>query len=225
MKHLLVSITILLSTPIFAASFDCSKAGSPFEKAICSNQTLSSLDEKLADAYKNARASSQNPDQLKAEQINWIKSARACGTDAGCIESSYKARLAILTSTQAVKTSPQPAQNTVNTSDYSNDKNIGACVAVVNWREQTGKPVSKELIAVRNKYGNRVQSVIQQAGACANSQGSLSPDCLKKKLSPADFSLFDGFDDGIQGVKAPQDPKKLPNYEMLSLAYCAPLMR
>lgn len=119
----------------------------------------------------------------------------------------------------------QSAPNTANTSNYLNDKNIGACVAVVNWREQNGKPVSKELIAVRNKYGSRVQSVIQQAGACANSQGGLSSDCLKKKLSPADFSLFDGFDDGIQGVKAPQDPKKLPNYEVLSLAYCAPLMK
>jgi len=41
-----------LIQPVSAASFDCSKATTPFEKTICESPALSPLDEELADAYK-----------------------------------------------------------------------------------------------------------------------------------------------------------------------------
>lgn len=106
-------ITLALTCPIYghSASFDCSKASSPFEKTICSNPNLSSLDEQLASAYKTAKDNSSSPDQLKTDQVNWIKNARACGVDVSCIQQAYKTRIAALSPQAKVAQSPQaPAQ-------------------------------------------------------------------------------------------------------------------
>lgn len=104
----------VLSNISYAASFDCAKASSPFEKAICANPTLSSLDDQLANVYKKAKENSVNGDQLKNEQLLWIKSARACSTDVGCIEQAYKTRISALTppsppTKPSIATQPQPA--------------------------------------------------------------------------------------------------------------------
>lgn len=42
-----------------AASFDCSKARSRTEKAVCSDASLSKADEEMAEAYKLAKTSTQ----------------------------------------------------------------------------------------------------------------------------------------------------------------------
>jgi uncharacterized protein len=77
-----------------------------------SNPNLSSLDEQLASVYKTARQGASNPDQLKAEQIAWIKATRNCGTDAGCIQLAYKTRIAALSPQVKVAQSPPPAAPT-----------------------------------------------------------------------------------------------------------------
>lgn len=79
-----------------AASFDCSKASNPYEKAVCANPTLSSLDDQLAVIYKNARAKSADPEALKKTQIDWIKATRQCASDTSCIEKAYKDRMIAL---------------------------------------------------------------------------------------------------------------------------------
>ncbi len=116
----LVALTCLTS---FAnsASFDCSKASSPLEKAICSNPNLSALDDQMAQAYKDARAKSSNQDQLKSDQITWIKGARQCASDSACIEKSYKERLATL----GVATPIAPS-NTTNANAGGGDNSTAA---------------------------------------------------------------------------------------------------
>jgi len=91
-----------------AASFDCSKASTQQEKAVCANPTLSALDDKLAEAYKAARSVSQDAEKLKLEQIEWIKEVRKCQSDASCIERLYKSRLSAL-NPQPVKPTMEPA--------------------------------------------------------------------------------------------------------------------
>ena len=59
-----------------AASFECAKATTLHEKAVCSSSTLSELDENLASAYKIARTTSQNPEKLKNEQLEWLNQIR-----------------------------------------------------------------------------------------------------------------------------------------------------
>lgn len=230
-----------------SASFDCAKAGTPFEKTICANPNLSSLDDKLAQMYFSAKATAANPEQFKLDQINWIKEARACGTDVLCIELAYRKRMLALTPRPVTDSSPPqksampPTQQTQQSSAAASpqknssevkepqiseiDKNIGGCSAVVNWLENKNKQVSTEMRAIRNKYQSRVDSVMSKAETCKNNQGGLNPDCVKKTLSPQDYSLLLGFMNAVGAVRAPQDPNKLPNYELVTFAYCGPLMK
>lgn len=54
MKKVIAVIGFMFPAMTFAASFDCSKAGTPIEKAICSYPELSALDEQLASVYRVA---------------------------------------------------------------------------------------------------------------------------------------------------------------------------
>lgn len=91
-----------------AASFDCTKASSSLEKTICSTPSLSALDDQLAQAYKDARSRSSNPDQLKATQVDWIKSVRLCQSEVACIEKAYKTRISELAPTTSSAPVRQP---------------------------------------------------------------------------------------------------------------------
>jgi uncharacterized protein len=55
-----------------ATSFDCSKASTFVEKAICSDKQLSGLDGQLAGLYKTARAAAANSATLESEQKAWL---------------------------------------------------------------------------------------------------------------------------------------------------------
>jgi uncharacterized protein YecT (DUF1311 family) len=70
-------VALLLAAPLaaHAAGFDCAKAGSPSEKAVCASPKLSALDGKLADAFRTAL--NNHPDKadaLKLDQRHWLAS-------------------------------------------------------------------------------------------------------------------------------------------------------
>ena len=98
LTKIMTAIMFACSIPIFAAaaSFNCSKASTANEIAICSDDELSSLDETLAAVYKQARGSVSDAKRLKSEQINWIKSLGTCDGNAVCLISAYKTRIVIL---------------------------------------------------------------------------------------------------------------------------------
>lgn len=58
-----------------AASFDCNKARTSMELAICANPALSSLDDTLAETYKSARSALSTAAQstLVSSQRSWIR--------------------------------------------------------------------------------------------------------------------------------------------------------
>lgn len=97
--------------PAQAASFDCAKAGSFFEKAICGNDNLSEKDRVLAVAYATAQGglSEDALAILRDGQRQWLNmTQRACTDDAEparvaydqqgsqCIANLYDARIATL---------------------------------------------------------------------------------------------------------------------------------
>ena len=95
----LAAWVILLAAPqAMAAGFDCSKAGTAIEKAICADPKLSELDEYLGRYY--AVALDTLPDAatcLKADQRDWVKSKRnPCGTKNECLTKTYLDRLGTL---------------------------------------------------------------------------------------------------------------------------------
>ena len=80
-----------------AASFDCTKAQSRIEKAICADQELSDLDEYLGRYYDAARSTlRESASCLAADQKQWLSAVRnKCG-DAACLKKVYLERLSEL---------------------------------------------------------------------------------------------------------------------------------
>jgi len=98
-------VSIAYSSLLTAASFDCAKARSKVEKAICNDSELSKLDEELASAYKSALATHPLPSYVRARQVNWLKGLQNLdgpNVVAG-LKSAYRTRVSHLrTATQVV---------------------------------------------------------------------------------------------------------------------------
>jgi uncharacterized protein len=91
MKFKLFSPLILtLCFQAHSASFDCAKASSFNEKAICSNPILNKLDEQMASLYKEQVKISG--DSLKSQQKLWNREVRLCKEEE-CVLSLYKSRI------------------------------------------------------------------------------------------------------------------------------------
>ena len=89
------------STPTvtFEPSFDCNRATTHVEIAICHDAELSALDKQLSVKYKAYLAS--NPGSkihIKTAQIEWLKESRGRCEDKDCIAEAYRTRIAFLSS-------------------------------------------------------------------------------------------------------------------------------
>ena len=89
---------LAFSTAAGAAGFDCAKAESAVEKAVCAEPALSDLDEYLGRYYSVAlEALGDGASCLKADQRIWLKTVRnPCGGVTACLSAAYLARLATL---------------------------------------------------------------------------------------------------------------------------------
>lgn len=93
-----LGLAILLSVGIggvgHAASFDCNKATTETEIAICSDPELSALDEGLHIAYRDIFVSNFDDvaETAKSEQRNWIMERNICGFEVSCLVDKYKKR-------------------------------------------------------------------------------------------------------------------------------------
>lgn len=79
-------------------SFDCGRASTVVERAICGSGALSALDRQLAGAYA-ARRGALGPsarERLRAEQRSWLGQRDRCGGDADCLANAMRGRIAIL---------------------------------------------------------------------------------------------------------------------------------
>lgn len=87
-----------------APSFDCAKAQSDAEKAICYHSDLAALDLEMVEVYGAARTdpamTQKDKDQLKASQVGWIKGRNDCWKShwsmETCVAYSYAVRIADL---------------------------------------------------------------------------------------------------------------------------------
>jgi uncharacterized protein len=88
-----------------AASFDCAKAASETEKAICSVPALSVLDEAVAqtftelrDNFSTAGDGAKDPTLAAfiATQRDWLRDRNQCRTDIDCLTRQHEHRLASL---------------------------------------------------------------------------------------------------------------------------------
>lgn len=110
---------VVPAAPVFAASFDCSKAVTPFETAICENERLSQADDRLARTYATAIGglSEAAIAGLRAGQRDWLGFARrACTEDAeplwqgaydgnavDCLATIFNARSTVLENSRMIE--------------------------------------------------------------------------------------------------------------------------
>jgi uncharacterized protein len=99
---LITAAFLTLTTSANAASFNCTKAKTPDEKAICANRSLSELDVKMAALFgvrmklpmlMGSRGAAQD------EQREFLVNRGICGADAACIGAAYQQRIDELTGT------------------------------------------------------------------------------------------------------------------------------
>lgn len=83
------------SQPTWTPSFDCTKASTFSEKAVCTDSLLGKLDGALSQNYKYMLASDIGDgarNDLKATQKKWLADRNKC-TDNQCLASSYRERM------------------------------------------------------------------------------------------------------------------------------------
>jgi uncharacterized protein YecT (DUF1311 family) len=76
-------------------SFSCNAATGKVEVMICNNNNLAELDVELKKLYDQAKVSA-SLEQLKAEQLNWLKNERNICISAECIFLAYQGRISQL---------------------------------------------------------------------------------------------------------------------------------
>jgi uncharacterized protein len=106
--HMGLAVSLLLAAfaapAALAQSFDCTKARSPTERAICSDPSLGALDRAVADAFGQAMSRPQaDGAALRAGQFGWLRQRDAgCKVPAprltACLKSALTERLAVLAS-------------------------------------------------------------------------------------------------------------------------------
>ena len=81
-------------------SFDCQKASSPSEKAICASATLSHLDLRLGRMWRKLLEHFDLDDgqtaQIRSDQKAWLVRRNECKQDSNCLGMLYKDRLSAL---------------------------------------------------------------------------------------------------------------------------------
>lgn len=84
----LVCASMIPSLEAFA--FDCAKASTRVEKLICADKKLVELDRELNKLYREA--SKREPQGIKDEQRQWLKSRNSC-PDVACVSAAYEDRV------------------------------------------------------------------------------------------------------------------------------------
>lgn len=83
-----------------AASFDCGRASTPTEHAICDNPQLSSLDDQTAGLYytliSNGSLKPSQVSQVKSEQAQFLQRRNACGAGYNCLIDAYTSQIMYL---------------------------------------------------------------------------------------------------------------------------------
>jgi uncharacterized protein len=79
-------------TQSHGASFDCAKARTKVEGLICTDATLSGLDDEMAAAYKTALRDEKLVHKVRQAQKQWLKERDSCA-DTDCLEMAYRSRI------------------------------------------------------------------------------------------------------------------------------------
>ena len=92
---IVAGMAIILPACLHAAerpSFDCDKAATLSEKAICASEALARLDREIAALYRERRTRVPLGRLLETVQRQWLELRDRCGADATCLEKEMSER-------------------------------------------------------------------------------------------------------------------------------------
>jgi uncharacterized protein len=93
----IVAVSGLLTAwqPVQAASFDCAKAQTDDEKAICSDRALNDQDVEMSVLYTQLKPllGMGARGDMEDAQVAWLKRREGCGSDRTCLSKAYEERL------------------------------------------------------------------------------------------------------------------------------------
>jgi uncharacterized protein YecT (DUF1311 family) len=87
-------------------SFNCAKAGTAPERAICASHELAQLDRAVAQAYRARVGSAAQPGLVLQRQRAWLQSREGCGGAQQCLAKSMRQRIAQLGATPPAPVAP-----------------------------------------------------------------------------------------------------------------------
>jgi uncharacterized protein YecT (DUF1311 family) len=103
-KLLLLATLLLPASLASAASFDCGKARTLVEQAICKDEGLSKLDDRLAEEYKRALSLTLKKPELRVDQQRWLETVRNVCRDTRCLRRAYVEQIqALAADTQRIQ--------------------------------------------------------------------------------------------------------------------------
>ncbi len=84
-----------ISSSAQAASFDCGKASTRTEKAICANRSLSEMDVKMATQFEiyNHLVVMGSRGAMQDRQLIWLAERNLCNSNRRCLALSYRQRI------------------------------------------------------------------------------------------------------------------------------------
>jgi len=171
--RLAVSICVLLicmfatAHQLRAASFDCKRAVTLDEVAICANDELSNLDDAVAASFRQARASKRA--DVKSISRSLLAERNACGADVDCLRSAM---------TKAIGTYKSVILGeSIEAESFNRDKipygsRAGMEVSVVSRR---GLNTSRAVILVEHRREDAVSF-------CREYVGSVTEQCISDEL-------------------------------------------
>jgi aspartyl protease family protein len=104
----------------YGASFPCGKASTIVENLICDDKRLSSMDEEMADFYKEALSSADFPEQVRREQRRWLSVDRNNCRNLKCLYRAYQNRISEL---RSYETSPSESYSSPPSKRYEKSRN------------------------------------------------------------------------------------------------------
>ncbi|MFZ6768632.1 lysozyme inhibitor LprI family protein [Undibacterium sp. Di26W] len=205
--RLLVQVSLVTSSSTQAASFDCAKARTPTEKAICAEPSLSSLDTEVGQAFKAAQAlwpAGNWKDFLRAEQREWLKTRDAeCKSDVTCLKMDYGRRLKFLRHPHL---------------KYMGRYVVGTCPASGKYLDVTPSYPQDGVEVLLYLCPNPAGNVLLQAAGKVNPNGELrfeDAGCARSLRFEQDLVILSSADKGrcalsVKDDRFQRDPRKSP---------------
>lgn len=94
-----LGVLAVQATPAAAQEFNCRKAETASERAICRSDNLSSLDERMSNLYaelRQATSSKYRRADIKDYQRQFLDARDSCGRDTECIKGAYLDQISVL---------------------------------------------------------------------------------------------------------------------------------